>query len=337
MVLASADPLADVPATLKALDQWLVWRSEPPRKPGAKPTKVPYVAGASDRKASTADRSNWRPFDLAVRAWRADRTIAGVGFVFAEGGGLVGLDLDDSLDADGRLVDWARPLFDQVGAGLTYGEVSPSLTGLKCVFAAELPADPLTGEAPKGRNRRRGTKAAPKPGGVELYPSLRYFAITGRRFGQCSADVGPGDPAGLARLYARMAPPRPPAVPYVPTAAGGGDRADWCWRYLLKCPESVSGAGGHDKALRAACECVRFDLTPAEALDIMRRWSALKSGGEPWTERELAHKLASAERHAGRERGRRIAERERRLARLPSHLYVRVSLGPRTPPGGRAA
>jgi hypothetical protein len=69
-----------------------------------------------------------------------------------------------------------------------------------------------------------------------------------------------------------------------------------CLAYLDQLPPAISGSGGHNATFRAACECVRFGLTDAEALDALRRYNARCR--PPWSERELQHKLDSARRKA---------------------------------------
>jgi hypothetical protein len=70
-----------------------------------------------------------------------------------------------------------------------------------------------------------------------------------------------------------------------------------CRSYLDKLPPAVSGAGGHPATFRAACECVRFGLGDADALALLLEYNRRCS--PPWTEKELAHKLADARRKAG--------------------------------------
>ena len=67
--------------------------------------------------------------------------------------------------------------------------------------------------------------------------------------------------------------------------------------YLAKLPPAISGAGGHDATFRAACELVRFGLGDGEAMALLREYNARCQ--PPWTERDLAHKLADAHRAAG--------------------------------------
>ena len=76
---------------------------------------------------------------------------------------------------------------------------------------------------------------------------------------------------------------------------------DACRAYLAKLPRAMSGAGGHPATFRAACECVRFGLSDGDALALIREWNGTHCQ-PPWTEKELAHKLADARRAAGGQR-----------------------------------
>lgn len=63
--------------------------------------------------------------------------------------------------------------------------------------------------------------------------------------------------------------------------------------YLAKLPPAVSGQGGHNATLRAACELVRFGLGDGEAMALLAGWNRTHCQ-PPWTDRELAHKWQSA-------------------------------------------
>lgn len=63
--------------------------------------------------------------------------------------------------------------------------------------------------------------------------------------------------------------------------------------YLRKCPPAISGSGGHNATLRAACECVRFGLSDIEMWDAMS-WYNENRCQPIWTEKELRHKIDTA-------------------------------------------
>ncbi|MFA6545537.1 MAG: toprim domain-containing protein [Limisphaerales bacterium] len=67
--------------------------------------------------------------------------------------------------------------------------------------------------------------------------------------------------------------------------------------YLACVPGAVSGAGGHKTTFYAACLLVQgFNLTTAEALPLLLDWNA--SCQPPWSEADLRHKLADADKSA---------------------------------------
>jgi putative DNA primase/helicase len=72
------------------------------------------------------------------------------------------------------------------------------------------------------------------------------------------------------------------------------ERERRCRSYLAKCPDAISKQDGHGKTLRAACECFRFGLDEAAAWGVMHWFNDAKTGGEPWTEKELEHKIDDA-------------------------------------------
>jgi hypothetical protein len=66
-------------------------------------------------------------------------------------------------------------------------------------------------------------------------------------------------------------------------------------RYIDACPPAISGQNGHDQTFRVACILVQgFDLAPDDALTFLVRYN--RRCEPPWTEHELVHKLADADR-----------------------------------------
>jgi hypothetical protein len=66
-------------------------------------------------------------------------------------------------------------------------------------------------------------------------------------------------------------------------------------RYIDACPPAISGQTGHNQTFRVACILVQgFDLSPEDAFTFLSRYN--QRCEPPWTERELVHKLADADR-----------------------------------------
>lgn len=97
------------------------------------------------------------------------------------------------------------------------------------------------------------------------------------------------------------------------------DAVERCKRYLEKTADAISGNHGHDTTLRAACECFRFGLSDAEAREVMTWFNTSKTGGEPWTDRELEHKLTDARQkvEADGEFGARVTTPEKHTRAAP--------------------
>ncbi len=275
------DPNA-VPAVLRERSQWVAWRYVL-RKEGVKPTKVPYQPNGEPAKSD--DPSTWVSFDEAVAAWRADPSLAGIGYVFSADDPFTGIDLDRSV-VDGQLIPGARAIVD---AFATFTEVSPSGQGVKLI---------LIGRKPEGAGCAK--KHVDGIASVEVYDKLRYFTITGRHLDGTPSAIEERQER-LDALCARLWPKRRERQAPAPVAERGRHenidmavRERRCVAYLEKCPDAISGQGGHDATLHAACECFRFGLDEDAVWRVMRWFNDRKTGGEAWTDRDLAHKIESA-------------------------------------------
>jgi hypothetical protein len=182
-----------VPDSLAELDQWIVWRYE--QRDGGKPTKVPYQINGS--LASSTDPKTWCSFDEALKTWQQHSSHwSGIGFVFSATDPFFGIDLDDCLDAAGKLKPWAQPIIEKFSD--TYAEISPRGQGIKIWAKGKLPG---TGTAfPMGDGR------------VEIYDQARYFSVTGDHWAGQMLDVEEHQP-DLDRLLA-LSPHGQKKVPF---------------------------------------------------------------------------------------------------------------------------
>lgn len=168
---------ASQPDDLAELDRWAVWRLE-----GS--TKVPYrVTGG---RASSTDPQHWGTLERAKRVLASGR-YTGLAFAFFKEDGLVGIDLDDCLDASGMPKPWSAGVVERFSD--TYVEVSPSGGGLKIWARGSIPANLATVKVGDG--------------GIELYDHARYFTFTGRRFRGAPLAVEHHE-ADVLALYARL-------------------------------------------------------------------------------------------------------------------------------------
>lgn len=122
-------------------------------------TKVPLRVDGRGAASSTAP-GTWSSYREAVRS----RVGVGIGYVLAAGDGIVCVDLDHCIDAEGRVAEWAQAILDRCPP--TFVEVSMSGTGLHVWGRGHLTT---------AIKVRRGEVA------IEVYGAGRYIAM-GRRW-----------------------------------------------------------------------------------------------------------------------------------------------------------
>ena len=147
------------PKEIVGLRQWICWRLEPDPK-SEKPRKVPYDP-KTGRRASSTNPDTWGTLAEAEAA-RDKFMFTGLGFVFTEDCGLVGVDIDHCRNEDGSWNECASAILEKWPS---YTEVSPSGTGLHIFFRGTMP----------GKGNKNSTS------GVEMYAAARYFTMTGNR------------------------------------------------------------------------------------------------------------------------------------------------------------
>lgn len=164
---------------MRALPSWVLWRLE--QRQG-RATKVPYRPDGSGRKASATDASTWGSFDTASARLEAETgRYSGLGFVIQEGSGLVFIDIDHCISADGALSDFAAGILEWFPS--TYAEVSQSGSGLHIFCRGSVP------------HSFRDSKL-----GLEVYTGKRYAAMTGIALQPCELC---GCQEGLDWLWAK--------------------------------------------------------------------------------------------------------------------------------------
>ncbi len=185
---------ATIPAALRDLPQWVAWawawREGTATKPGGW-TKAP-VNVATGGYARSNDPATWGTFaDALAYALAHTGTTAGIGFVFSDGDGFAGIDLDGCIDSDTGVIDpWAMSV---IAAMSSYCEVSPSGTGVKLFTRATLPGGGIHRPRPNGI----------PGGGCEMYDRGRFFTCTGHHLATTPAAIRDAQAAANA-LYARL-------------------------------------------------------------------------------------------------------------------------------------
>lgn len=165
----------NIPTELKDLDSWLMWRYEENPKPNKKPLKVPYWTNGRKRWGELGgkkDRANLASFEDALEAAKLNE-FDGVGLAIMPEHDLTILDIDDCIDTDGVISEFAREVIDSG----TYVERSPSGRGLRAVYrGAIVPGEKRNFHIENGER-------------VEVYCGAAYTTFTGNREAGVTSDI----------------------------------------------------------------------------------------------------------------------------------------------------
>lgn len=147
---------SNIPAELLEKKRWCLYNAQ----------KVPFNRGI---KFSSSDPATWVSFETAHRDMEHAQAhgieCGGLGFVFCEEDGYVGIDLDHAIDDDGTTKPWAQKIL-KLFAPFSYSELSPSNTGFHII---------CRGVKPGAKCKRI---IGDGPDAVEMYSKGRYFTMT---------------------------------------------------------------------------------------------------------------------------------------------------------------
>jgi KaiC/GvpD/RAD55 family RecA-like ATPase len=172
-----------IPDELKALRRWAPWKGVYNAERG-KFDKIPRRADRPEYGLSTASPEKWYGHDEALTTYiKSKGMLDGIGFVMTGIEDVVGLDLDDCLDAQGNVVPWALEIINTANS---YTEISPSGNGLR-IFAL---------------GQMDGADWNNHEVGIAVYggESARFLTVTGKRFKDAPTRMGPITPGFLANL-----------------------------------------------------------------------------------------------------------------------------------------
>lgn len=160
------------PPQIVGAPQWCLWKTEADKK--GRPTKVPYRPDG--RRAASNNPVTWSSFTEAQAMFaRNPSGYAGLGFFFAPDDGICGVDLDVSLDADGKVHAWAAGIVDRFNN--TYQAVSMSGKGLHILCKATLQGTGKNFYVPNGPTDPAGKRAQ-----IGVFDRGRFFALTGHSY-----------------------------------------------------------------------------------------------------------------------------------------------------------
>lgn len=171
-----------IPEEMKALNNWVLWKYEDRKdsKGNIKKTKIPYQTNG--KKAESTDPDTWGSFENVIKTLdRFPDKFDGIGFVFSEDSGIMGLDFDHVKDPETG--EWNPGAIEEIKSLDSYAEMSPSGTGAHVICIAKIP----------GPHRREGTR--------EMYESGRYFTVTGNCIEGAAQTVNEAQGAVNALYY----------------------------------------------------------------------------------------------------------------------------------------
>jgi len=161
----------NVPQEMKALNQWVCWKfKETTEKDGTvKKRKIPCKTNGI--YASSINVSTWTTFDKAVSAVEEGKRVDGIGFVFTDESGIVGVDFDHIIENGVFTPD----SLEEVKSLNSYSEISPSGTGVHVYIFGEKEGEQCKFKLPDKTDR-------------EVYNNKRFFTVTGQTL-NCSSTV----------------------------------------------------------------------------------------------------------------------------------------------------
>lgn len=202
--------LANVPPLMKAIPNWIVWRSEYREGKDGKeyPTKIPYVAHRLLERAAVDDPASFCSYRKALDVYELDRRepafgLSGLGFVF-DGNGICGIDLDNAILPDGTFLPEFIPIREAFQE--TYQELSPSGKGIHILLFCE------TNPWKNGRSRQwideHGIKHE-----VGFFFAGKFFTMTGNTIGSPNiTEYSPEYVRDTLKQWIREEPPKAQAV-----------------------------------------------------------------------------------------------------------------------------
>ena len=149
--------IENIPKELREKNQWVCYRIKAEGEKTAKYMLNPKTFSF----AKSNDSSTWSSFEEAKKVYeRKSSRVDGLAFVLTEG--YVFIDIDHSIDEEGRISDFTNTILDELKN--TYAEKSCSGKGVHLICKGTL------GDNYKKRNDSLG---------IEMYETKRFVCITG--------------------------------------------------------------------------------------------------------------------------------------------------------------
>lgn len=175
-----------IPCQLTNLPHWVCWRYvERKNKSGDVKITKPPINARTGKPAKSNDPSTYSDFQTALNyALTAPDSVSGIGFVFTEGDGLVGIDIDHCLKHTPEGIVFSPESLEILKYfNDSYCEISPSNEGIRIFCYGELP--------PSKKIKVKLATAEYPNQGIEWYDwtSPRFLTTTGNILDGASKDI----------------------------------------------------------------------------------------------------------------------------------------------------
>lgn len=144
----------NIPQVLKEINNWVGYKK---LQSDGKDKKIPVNPNTGEN-AKVNQPNTWGTYEEAVNSV-GQYNLNGIGFVFTQSSGYIGIDIDNCIDGKGEYSDNAQSIISLLNS---YSEKSVSGRGIHII---------IKGKIPNSINNRAE--------GIEIYDNLRYFVFTG--------------------------------------------------------------------------------------------------------------------------------------------------------------
>ena len=252
---------------IKSTPQWVAWKWQ---ERDGKSIKVPRDL-MTEAAIDAHDAEHWYSYEQADKIYQF--AFDGIGYVITHDDGIVGVDLDDCVEA-GELNSFAQSIVDNVPS---YWEISPSGTGIKGYLLGEL-----------GDYR---SKSATAP--IEVYQGRRFFTFTGQSIAE--AEIGPVNDWFRQLMDTHMVRKTADLIEVDVSRYAHVDRLG-CARRAMKKIKHADGEDGSGRLIRYCRQAVRWALTTGECLGLVGEMFDANPSPRDWSDDEIARRFDQAMR-----------------------------------------
>lgn len=262
---------------MKAFKNWVLWKYTDRENSNGeiKKTKEPYQANG--KRAESNNPSTWGSFENIIKTLnRYPDKYSGIGFMFSQDSGIMGLDFDHIKDPESG--EWDPEALKEIKSLDSYTEISPSGTGAHVIVKGVVPLNP--DEMEKGKTGKKDTNA-----GREMYHSKRFFTITGELLPETTKIINHAQDA-VSALYYKWFNERDNKK--ITGKEGKGDirlsdseiieiasRAKNSEKFKNLYNGNISGYGSQSEAEQALCSLLAFYTQDPRQIDSIFRSSGL--------------------------------------------------------------